>query len=116
MKKYWYYIVILIIIIANISLLVKNNELNSRIEIAKSKQLQSKKEVKSVDYLFKIANSKYTKEIDSITVDDNLLRITLNINEVSQIKNMVDDMTAVFEKSTSMVNVKDDKKLILEFE
>jgi trigger factor len=29
---------------------------------------------------------------------------------------MVDDMTAVFEKSTSMVNVKDDKKLILEFE
>ena len=116
MKKYWYYIVILIIIIANISLLIKNNELNSRIKIAKSKQLQSKKEVKSVDYLFKIANSKYTKEIDSITVDDNLLRITLNINEVSQIKNMVDDMTAVFEKSTSMVNVKDDKKLILEFE
>ena len=53
MKKHWYYIVILIIIIANISLLIKNNELNSRIEIAKSKQLQSKKEVKSVDYLFK---------------------------------------------------------------
>ena len=116
MKKYWYYIVILIIIIANISLLIKNNELNSRIEIAKSKQLQSKKEVKSVNYLFKIANSKYTKDIDSITVDDNLLRITLNINDVSQIKKMVDDMTAVFDKSTSMVNVKDDKKLILEFE
>ena len=116
MKKYWYYIVILIVILGNISLVGKNYELNKKIDVAKSKQTKVERGVKSVNYLFKIAKSKYINEIESINVNDNIVKICFEIKDNSQIKKIVEDITAVFEKETSMVNVKDDKKLILEFE
>lgn len=117
MKNAKLFFVIILILILNMILVIdvtsKNTKLRN-LKIANSPKIQQNIPKSSFE-VYKVFDSKYLENIQSINLSNENLIISMSITKNLRTDDMVRDMESVMGKQAKFTHINDDKQLVLEF-